>query len=716
MAEKDKFLDKDGLTYYDAAQKQRFLDIRELIEQTSSESKGGGSNSFYISIKCSEEYEGATFTATSELDSSTYSAVAKDGKALIEVLRPGKYHVTNTFNEDTGNVTVGDPFIDEIQFSAFKATITVTIPSELIGYDITCSQGSTTLTQKANSTTVSFTVAKLGQWTIGVKDNSYITAEVTVNDSQFSYNSSLNISGGGIPIINVTLSDKLIGETITCTKGSVSYKKVAATTSLQFILNELGEWTVAVEGNSFITQKVNVQNAQAYSVALDITDTGVPMITAKAKSEDNGKTLKCVKDSTILTKIITNKTATFILPETGNWKLTCDDYGSSKDKTVNVAEAKNYTVAYNAEIFGVEISTDSNSNTRVTYTDDAIGMTPAKMESNSFNWGSWKDIFFNAENHVYRMNTAGERVGQVKDDNYAQYVTGGDSGVTGSGNTDNFMASMPTVWVYRGMNGNKAFIKISEVQVDSNYKAYAHTDASGNVLDYIYWPAFRGSEVGGRMRSISGQPLMASKTAQQEIDLAVANGTKWYTFDWADWNLRNDLLTIMFKTTNLQSALGKGHSTGNNATLNTGSLITKGAFWGDQTGTNEVKAFHCEAPWGNQYLRIAGCVTSGATMKVKMTRPYNTTGSGYITVSPAAATQSGWWSTRNTNEYGTWPTAVAGSDSTYEADYFYNNTTDAYAYVGGDWLNDLGCGPFYLRVSYAASSTLTHFGSALSLK
>ena len=47
---------------------------------------------------------------------------------------------------------------------------------------------------------------------------------------------------------------------------------------------------------------------------------------------------------------------------------------------------------------------------------------------------------------------------------------------------------------------------------------------------------------------------------------------------------------------------------------------------------------------------------------------------------------------------------------------WYNNRQVDYAYVGGNWRNDLMVGPFYAGLDYAASHSHSGYGAALSCK
>ena len=68
-----------------------------------------------------------------------------------------------------------------------------------------------------------------------------------------------------------------------------------------------------------------------------------------------------------------------------------------------------------------------------------------------------------------------------------------------------------------------------------------------------------------------------------------------------------------------------------------------------------------------------------------------------------------------TEAFGRLPVNASGSSSTYEADgMWYNNSQVNYAYVGGNWNNDLMVGPFYANLNNTASNSNSNNGAALS--
>ena len=69
-----------------------------------------------------------------------------------------------------------------------------------------------------------------------------------------------------------------------------------------------------------------------------------------------------------------------------------------------------------------------------------------------------------------------------------------------------------------------------------------------------------------------------------------------------------------------------------------------------------------------------------------------------------------------TERHGRYPITTSGSDTTYEADYTWQNSGTRYAFVGGGWSSGLYCGPFYAGLDGTATLANTGIGAALSCK
>lgn len=266
------------------------------------------------------------------------------------------------------------------------------------------------------------------------------------------------------------------------------------------------------------------------------------------------------------------------------------------------------------------------------------------------------------------------------------------------------------------------------MKVDSDYECWSNYDKNNKEIPHFYTPIFFGSkDSSGRMRSISGQSNWVSTGGTQpEMDAAQKNGADIWQIEFlADRKLIEDLLTMMFKSTDLQVTAGYGVCNAS-AAIAPGTMNTKGLFWGASDKTSGVKVFGMENWWGNIFRRLAGWFISGGVSKVKLTwgtkdgttvTGFNTTGSGYKTIEGVTLTKSGYISEMKTEPFGRFPEAANGSTTTYEADYVWADTgTNYIACVGGCWNVDLHCGPFYANLYSSATFSNTDFGAALSCK
>ena len=376
-------------------------------------------------------------------------------------------------------------------------------------------------------------------------------------------------------------------------------------------------------------------------------------------------------------------------------------------------------------------NSEPNPSTRVEYLYDAEGMTPASMNFSTgvFNYGSWADIWFVRDNHPCMVKSDGAVDYWLKDDDYTQkYVDGSASDVSNTAYGGNCFSAIPLIWVKRYQEGDYSYTIFCEERYDDGYFAYAHTDAQGHIMPYLFYPAFRGSLVDGKLRSLKGQAQDNNTNTTAERTAAQANGNGYDILQWGDWQLLMDMCYLIGKSTNLQGTFGQGHTTGGASDadlLITGALSDKGRFYGYAETTNAVKVFHTEVCWGDRWERIVGCLMDHGVWKMKMTPEgsgYNLTGSGYDAVGEtvpqlgANASFSGWVDTARNTPQGLLPTALGGSSDTYYCDYHYIDAGIlSVPLVGGYCAAGSACGR-YVNVVNAAGVAWWNVGASLSYK
>lgn len=338
--------------------------------------------------------------------------------------------------------------------------------------------------------------------------------------------------------------------------------------------------------------------------------------------------------------------------------------------------------------YGMKINRlDSNPATRVKYTHDAVGMTPAGMNytEDEFDYGDWADIWFVKNNRPVMLGTDGIVDYELDHENHTLKLNGTESDIANASYGGNAMSEIPLIWVKRYSIANYDHIIFCETQYDDTYKAYAHTDADGNILPVTYLPMYEGTILNNRMRSLSGQRLITSKTDKQETTAAQQNGDRWDKLSYSEVNLMYEMCTMISCSTDSRTAYGCG-CCNTTSLLETGTLNGKGQFYGSKAANRAVKMFYCENFFGNYFKRIRGLLLINGKYYIKPVPPYDSQGIGYIRTEMSVKGTTGGYISRMefAKDIGRIPTAVSGSETTYECGYCYiDNSITAVALFGG---------------------------------
>ena len=363
---------------------------------------------------------------------------------------------------------------------------------------------------------------------------------------------------------------------------------------------------------------------------------------------------------------------------------------------------------------------ESNPDTRIEYLFDAVGMTPAYMDftSGNFNYGSW-ETFVNEVSRPVMLKTDGTVDYELSRNDMTKRADGVTaSDIANTSYDGNAMIEFRKFkWVRRYEDATYEYVIFSNAQYDVDYKAYAHTNALGNINDSFYWGAFKGSYLSSKMRSFADQTVGVSQTRNTEVTYATANGSGYYTIYKSGWDYIGDLLTLISKSDNSQAKFGSGRSKSTNTTaIATGTLKAQPYFKGYNDETSDVKVFGIEGFWGNVWEGMAGLILNSG-IKTKMTPPYNFDGTGYTNtgVTPSG-TSGGFVNTASvTDASGYVPKTASGSGTTYYCDgLWFNNSQVDYALVGGDWNRALLVGCRSVFLSALTSYTNANVGSRLS--
>ena len=358
--------------------------------------------------------------------------------------------------------------------------------------------------------------------------------------------------------------------------------------------------------------------------------------------------------------------------------------------------------------------------------------------TDTFDYGDWGDAWFIKKLKPCMLKYDGTVDYELDKNDYTKRADGTDSDVANTSYEGNAMIGFPKVyWKIVDNGDDTANVYICDKQLDTDFHCWSHIDNNGNEIDYCYLSAFDGCNINNRLRSISGQPPMTSQTGTTEINYAKSNNIGsdiiWYTGLFNDIMLINLLLLLIGKSTDTETVFGTGNnssyvSTSNTGIKKSGTMNTKGLFWGSNDNVSGVKVFGIEHWYGNVWKRIGGWINDKGTQKIKMTYGqsdgstidgYNETGSGYISIggSIPIGTSSGYISKVLFNENGLIPTTANGSQTTYYCDgLYFNNSQVDYTMVGGDSNCGYIVGTFCLALNNAVSATSWNTTAALSCK
>ena len=410
-------------------------------------------------------------------------------------------------------------------------------------------------------------------------------------------------------------------------------------------------------------------------------------------------------------------------------KSTLDSVTADVNKMIEVANEyieETPTGPYKDVVrYGIKIKkSDSNPATRMEYTYDAVGMTPAKMNytTGAFDYGDWEKVWFITDNKPVMLKSDGTEDYELDPNDYSKKADGSASDYNNLNYDGNVMARIPLVYVSMSEDSTYEYITVSNVKCDDTFKAIAHTKSDGTVVDNIYLSCFNANVINDKARSLSGRNSTNIYRFYEWTDYATANGSGWNIGTWGQRMLINSLLWIIGKSDNTQEVFGQGNTSGYNSSatykgmLTAGTLYNKGQFYGSNDTTTQVKVFHIEGWWGDRYKFIHGIMSYHGEFRVSFTGPYNNSGTGYTSIS-GPYKGSGYGSTTMTNEYGRFATAVGGSGTTYTCDYWYRITSDSdarYANVAGYCNSGSDCGASYISIYATGSDSSWNYGASLS--
>jgi len=418
---------------------------------------------------------------------------------------------------------------------------------------------------------------------------------------------------------------------------------------------------------------------------------------------------------------------------------TPDQYVTFDENGNAVAKQKDYS------LFGFQIDPDeSDPSKKIKYIAQNASYDPAFMdyEKDEFNYGDWANAWFIKNIKSVMMKFDGTVAYELNKNDYTKKADGTASDVTNDNYAGNVMVGIPTVWIRHTVLNGKDTFYFSDQKLSDDFHAYAHTAADGSIMSYTYLAAYNGwKDNNGNMRSLSSKTPTTSETFPNQIEQARANNPEgkhmWDIDTFVDRNLINLLLLLIGKSTNTQDVFGSGNLNGLNypvegageyGILQTGTMDTKGLFYGFHNSNNGVKVFGIENWWGNVSRRAQGLILNSLYYKIKLTygtedgstcEGYNLTGDGYIDADIKCPNNNGGYIKLMAVKNGILlPFTTGGSASTYYCDSLYVTTYRSINFptFGGYSYTGFQGGAFIFNFTHEASSSPYYIGVCLSCK
>lgn len=285
------------------------------------------------------------------------------------------------------------------------------------------------------------------------------------------------------------------------------------------------------------------------------------------------------------------------------------------------ATVSQYTYLYG---FDIDLS-DSNPDTRVSYPDDVYNahFTPVTLgfTTKQIDWRFIVRDMIHFMPKPCLLSTDGTVKCYLNPNDYSKDVDGNAADITSG--AYNVMMEWPKIYTHREVVDGVYKFRCSDYKIDEDWECWSNYNINDELVDHFYTPVYNGCTISSKLCSVSGKStsdITVSTTFSNLLSRAesISTDKRWSLDTLSDTLLIQDLLVMMAKTTDLRSAYGYGVCNGSTK-IATGTMNTKGLFWGSTNTTDGVKVFGMENWWGNYGRTIAGLIMYGGQLYAKYT-------------------------------------------------------------------------------------------------
>ena len=283
----------------------------------------------------------------------------------------------------------------------------------------------------------------------------------------------------------------------------------------------------------------------------------------------------------------------------------------------------------------------------------------------------------------------------------------------------NVLVKIPKYYYKWTRSGATMKLQIADGPEDGFLVSPAHADrgdGSGE-RDYVYVGRYHCNS---SYKSAAGSAPLASITRATARTNIHNLGSTYWQYDYAMYWTIMMLYLVEYANWNSQATIGYGCSAGS-AKFNMGATDAMtyhtGTSAANRTTYGSVQYRYIEGLWDNVYDWCDGIYFSGANVYcIKNPASFSdTTGGTLVGTRPTSSGYISAWTnpTAAGFEYALYPSAVAGSETTYICDYCNYSSSGVVLRVGGNYGQSQDRGAFYLNGNSAASYSSASVGCRL---
>lgn len=362
----------------------------------------------------------------------------------------------------------------------------------------------------------------------------------------------------------------------------------------------------------------------------------------------------------------------------------------------------------------------------VSYMNDALGFEPLSVNQSTgeCNYGSWKNIIDTVIKPKPCLYKSSSVVTYLNPNNYSSSIYGSGIDITNELSGD-IMIEFSKVYYKLEKTGNTVDFSISTAKErpDNTWTSAAFLSEDGlrTEQDHMYFGAYEGwVDEDNKLRSLSDRIPTANRPIFNYRSYSRNNGNT-YSMVSVSKRMYISLLTILVtKSLSIKNTIGYGVSdlqyTGDNRAIKTGTMNTKGLFYGSRTGLNGMKVFGIENFIGNLAEFTDGLLRVEDGLYYKSAYPYNDTAAGYNLIGNYPPTGSGWVKSVEVFDGLLVPSEYDAASNNYFSSYVYmpaNRTLNHVCAFGGSYYMNLSCDHLCIDFRYEQESTSVATGSRI---